>query len=81
MFRAAQIPARGKGSVTRQLSRMLPGSRVELFYGDVFVKFVTRWMKAGTCGDPVSTSALAKLNGDVMPVLLVPAWTPAGEVS
>lgn len=80
MFRP-QFPPRGKGSVVRQLTAMPSAALVQLFHGQVWQKAVKRWMPAGTIGEPISSTALALLNGNVMPVRLLPAWTPVGEAS
>lgn len=76
MFRPQQVPARGHGAVARQLAKLPSQTRVQLHYGAVFVKYLTRWMVAGVIGDPITSTTLALLNGGVMPVLLSPAWEP-----
>ncbi len=78
MFRPRQIPARGCGPVARQLATFPTGTRVQLHYGAVWVKFVRRWMVAGVVGDPVTSTELGRLNGGVMPGLLSRAWEPVG---
>lgn len=70
-------PARGHGAVARELQRMPPGSTVRLHFGEIFVRYVRRWMVAGVIGDPLTSTALAKLNGGTMPSVLAPAWTVA----
>lgn len=75
-IRPSHVPARGHGSVVRQLSRMPSGSQVRLFYGAVYTKFVRRWMVAGVIGDPITSTALSSLNGGVMPAVMASAWGP-----
>ncbi len=76
MFRPSQVPARGHGAVARQLAKLPSGTRVQLHYGAVWVKYLKKWMVAGVIGEPVTSTALALLNGGVMPVQLSPAWEP-----
>jgi hypothetical protein len=47
MFRPSRIPTRGHGSVARQLAKLPSGTRVQLHYGSVFVRYVRQWMVAG----------------------------------
>jgi hypothetical protein len=63
--------------VARYLSRLPSGSTVRMHYGAVMVKYVRRWMTAGFIGDPITSTALSRLNGGVRPTLLVPAWAPS----
>jgi hypothetical protein len=80
MFRSSRIPTRGHGAVARQLGRFPSGTRVQLHYGSVFVRYVRQWMVAGVIGDPVTSTEPSRLNGGVMPQALSPAWEP-GEVT
>ncbi len=77
MFRPSRVPPRGHGAVARQLAKLPSGTRVQLHYGAVFVRYVKRWMVAGVIGDPATSTELSRLNGGVMPVILSPAWEPA----
>ncbi len=77
-FRPSRVPTRGLDAVARQLSRLPSGTRVQLHYGAVLVKYVTRWMVAGVIGDPITSTEVSRLNGGVLPVQLSPAWEPVG---
>ncbi len=81
MFRPPSVPARGHGAVARQLGRLPSQTHVRLHHGAVYVKAERRWLVAGVIGEPVTSTTLAKLNGGVMPVPLVPAWEPVGAVA
>ncbi len=76
MFRPSQVPTRGLGAVARQLSRLPSGTRVQLHYGSVWIKYVRRWMLAGVIGEPTTSTELSRVNGGVLPVQLLPAWEP-----
>ncbi len=77
MFRPRRIPTRGHGPVARQLGRLPSGTRGQLHYGAVFVRYVKCGMVAGVIGDPITSAELSRLNGGVAPVQLSPAWDPA----
>ncbi len=75
------MPARGHGSVARQLAKLPSQTHVRMHHGAVFVKYVRRWMVAGVIGDPVTSTELSRLNGGVMPVPMSPAWQPVEVTS
>ncbi len=59
------------------MAKLPSGTRVQLHYGAVFVRYVRKWMVAGVIGDPITSTELSRLNGGVLPVRLSPAWEPA----
>lgn len=66
----------GKGqSAARRLAALPAGSHVRLRHGGIWVKYVTRWMVAGFVDRPLTSKALARLNADTMPTVMVPAAT------
>ncbi len=76
MFRPSRMPSRGHGVVARQLAKLPSGTRVQMQYGSVWVKYVRRWMVAGVIRFPTTSPELARLNAGMMPVQLSPAWEP-----
>jgi hypothetical protein len=62
--------------VARQLAKLPQGTRVQLHYGAVWIRYARKWMLAGTIGDPITSAELSRLNGGVLPVQLSPAWEP-----
>ncbi len=77
MFGPSRIPPRGHGPVARQLAKLPSGTRVQLHYGAVWIKYLRKWMIAGVIGFPITSPELARLNAGMMPVQLSPAWEPA----
>ncbi len=53
------------------------GTRVQLHYGAVWIKYLKRWMVAGVISDPATSAELGRINGGIMPVILSPAGEPA----
>ncbi len=64
----------GRGqSPVRRLAALPTDTYVRLRTGAVFAKAVTRWLPAGWIPvQPTTSKALARLNGNVMPAVMVP---------
>jgi len=62
----------GRRAAVQQLSALPPGSLVQLWFGAVYEKAVTRWNLAGHNGLPLSSQAILDLNAGCAPAVMTP---------
>ncbi len=64
----------GKGqSAARRLAALPLLMHVRLRSGGIWGRYVPRWLPAGWIDRPVTSKALARLNGNTMPTVMVAA--------